>query len=56
MKYIPSSSQRTPVNPTGHEQKNDDPLLEQEPRLKHGSLAQGVPIINQNVKIIKGTY
>jgi hypothetical protein len=47
---LPSISQRTPVNPTGHEQTNDDPLFEQVPPLKHGPLAHGVPLLDQHIK------
>lgn len=46
--YLPSISQWSPLNLTGHEQENDVPLLEQFPPFKHGALGQ--PKLHQNWK------
>jgi hypothetical protein len=46
--YLPSVSQRSPVYPSGHEQRNDNPLFEQVPPLQHGALAHEESKIDDN--------
>ena len=54
--FLPSISQRTPVNPAGQEHSKDDPLFEHVPPLKHGALAHGVPTIFKQAVVSRNLY
>ena len=44
--FLPSSSHLSPMYPNGHEHSYDvSSIFLHEPPLKHGALAQGVPVI-----------